>query len=140
MVEIGRWKAVLKLAWTPVDRIPEGAVYDVLRHNGVQGVPEIYTRGLLVEDLEGYRLEFIIMENCGESVASFFEDSEIPLSLHEKVALVVQQVTSCLAQARSAGVLHRDISKGNIAVTHSIKDKGYVAKVIDWGHAKVVDS
>ncbi|KAJ2717615.1 hypothetical protein GGI07_005956, partial [Coemansia sp. Benny D115] len=54
-------EAVLKLAWSPVDRMPEGAVYDVLRHNGVQGVPEIYTRGLLVKDLEGYRLEIIVM-------------------------------------------------------------------------------
>ncbi|KAJ2721495.1 hypothetical protein GGI07_003950, partial [Coemansia sp. Benny D115] len=133
-------EAVLKLAWTPVDRMPEGAVYDVLRHNGVQGVPEIYTRGLLVKNLEGYRLEIIVMEYCGESVASFFEDSDVLLSLHGKVALVVRQVTSCLAQARSAGVLHRDISQGNIAVEDNPETDSYVAKVIDWGHAKVIGS
>ncbi|KAJ1726323.1 hypothetical protein LPJ72_006375, partial [Coemansia sp. Benny D160-2] len=55
-------KAVLKLSWMPVSRIPEGAVYDVLRLNGVEGIPEIYSSGIICADFLGNRLEYIIME------------------------------------------------------------------------------
>ncbi|KAJ2887782.1 hypothetical protein FB639_001085, partial [Coemansia asiatica] len=39
----------------------------------------------------------------------------------------------CLVSARSIGILHRDISSGNIAVRDGI------ATVIDWGYAKIID-
>ncbi|KAJ2668199.1 hypothetical protein GGH99_006490, partial [Coemansia sp. RSA 1285] len=66
-------KAVLKLSWTPVSRIPEGAVYDVLRLNGVEGIPEIYSSGIICADFLGNRLEYIIMEYCGDSLTTYFD-------------------------------------------------------------------
>ncbi|KAJ2878781.1 hypothetical protein FB639_003278, partial [Coemansia asiatica] len=39
----------------------------------------------------------------------------------------------CLVSARSIGILHRDISSGNIAVRNG------TATVIDWGYAKIID-
>ncbi|KAJ1944142.1 hypothetical protein GGF37_002332 [Kickxella alabastrina] len=50
----------------------------------------------------------------------------------ELVPGFVKQLTLCLAQANDTGVLHRDISAGNVCVKN---DKVYV---IDWGCAKVI--
>ncbi|KAJ2510541.1 hypothetical protein GGI11_005450, partial [Coemansia sp. RSA 2049] len=124
-------KAVLKLSWTPVSRIPEGAVYDVLRLNGVEGIPEIYSSGIICADFLGNRLEYIIMEHCGDSLTTYFDGKCRPNELpqnerRKKLANIVQDVSACLVQAYSAGVLHRDVSMGNIAISG---DKVFV---IDW--------
>ncbi|KAJ1899310.1 hypothetical protein LPJ81_004168 [Coemansia sp. IMI 209127] len=130
-------KAVLKLSWTPKNRLPEGAVYDILREGNVQGVPDIYDSGLLLTDFFGYRLEYIILEHCGESIGSYVngyrkDDKTIDPGAHLEVKQFIHQITSCLVQARVHGILHRDISDGNIAVRDG------KAKVIDWGYAKVI--
>ncbi|KAJ2509744.1 hypothetical protein GGI11_005753, partial [Coemansia sp. RSA 2049] len=111
-------KAVLKLSWTPVSRIPEGAVYDVLRLNGVEGIPEIYSSGIICADFLGNRLEYIIMEYCGDSLTTYFDG---------------KYVSACLVQANFAGMLHHDISMGSITVR---RDKVFV---IDWGYARFID-
>ncbi|KAJ2516750.1 hypothetical protein H4217_004390, partial [Coemansia sp. RSA 1939] len=131
-------KAVLKLSWTPVSRIPEGAVYDVLRLNGVEGIPEIYSSGIICADFLGNRLEYIIMEHCGDSLTTYFDGKCRPNELpqnerRKKLANIVQDVSACLVQAYSAGVLHRDVSMGNIAISG---DKVFV---IDWGYARFLD-
>ncbi|KAJ2861048.1 hypothetical protein FB639_005551, partial [Coemansia asiatica] len=56
--------AVLKLLWTSVDRLPENAVYEMLLREYIEGIPRMFRRGLLIEDFGGFRLEFMIMENC----------------------------------------------------------------------------
>ncbi|KAJ2355468.1 hypothetical protein GGF43_002669 [Coemansia sp. RSA 2618] len=61
---------ILKLSWTPIDRMPEGAVYDVLEQGKVRWLPEIFLRGTLVKDLLGYRLEYLLMEDCGETIGA----------------------------------------------------------------------
>ncbi|KAJ2543741.1 hypothetical protein GGF49_001823 [Coemansia sp. RSA 1853] len=86
---------VLKYSWTPVDRLPEGA---------------IYSSGILVKNFFGYRLEYLLMEDCAD---------------------VINRTVSCLVEAAKAGVLHRDISAGNITICN-----GQV-RVIDWGYAKL---
>ncbi|KAJ2719023.1 hypothetical protein GGI07_005460 [Coemansia sp. Benny D115] len=140
-VEWNDMKAVLKLSWTPHDRQPEGAIYDILKRNNVSGIPEIYDSGILIKNFFGYRLEYILMEDCGATVNTWRND-HFWCSLHSNcniatpedlVSRVVSKVISCLSQARSAGVLHRDISTGNIAVN----SKGDVF-VIDWGYAKPI--
>ncbi|KAJ2722428.1 hypothetical protein GGI07_003326 [Coemansia sp. Benny D115] len=134
-------KVVLKLSWTPHDRQPEGAIYDILKCNNVSGIPEIYDSGILIKNFFGYRLEYILMEDCGATVNTWRND-HFWCSLHSNcniatpedlVSRVVSKVISCLWQARLAGVLHRDISTGNIAVN----SKGDVF-VIDWGYAKPI--
>ncbi|KAJ2585955.1 hypothetical protein EV177_009850, partial [Coemansia sp. RSA 1804] len=115
-------KAVLKLSWTPVSRIPEGAVYDVLRLNGVEGIPEVYSSGIICADFLGNRLEYIIMEHCGDSLTTYFtgkykKDTWLPKENSRNLAKIVQDVSACLIQANTAGVLHRDVSMGNIAIS-----------------------
>ncbi|KAJ1882106.1 hypothetical protein LPJ66_011204, partial [Kickxella alabastrina] len=61
--------AVLKLSWTPVNRLPEGAAYAILNKRPVEGIPEIFSSGLLISNLNGYRLEFVLMEDCGQPMA-----------------------------------------------------------------------
>ncbi|KAJ2657678.1 DEAH-box ATP-dependent RNA helicase prp22 [Coemansia sp. RSA 1200] len=131
-------KAVLKLSWTPVRRLPEGAIYEYLRRAGIDGVPEVYGSGLIKDNFFGYRLEYIVLEHCGQSIGSHVKDSRrrrVPESeIHKQVGHFVSQVSSCLVQARTHGVLHHDISDGNIAVSNGR------AKVIDWGYAKIIEA
>ncbi|KAI7820582.1 hypothetical protein BX661DRAFT_173553 [Kickxella alabastrina] len=127
----GKHDAVLKLSWTPVNCLPEGAAYAILNKRPVECIPKIFSSGLLISDLNGYRLEFVLMEYCGQSMAEYLKVK----TDNQKAELVpgfVKQLTLCLAQANDTGVLHRDISAGNVCVKN---DKVYV---IDWGCAKVV--
>ncbi|KAJ2783693.1 hypothetical protein GGI15_002487 [Coemansia interrupta] len=128
--------AVLKLAWTPVERQPEGALYDVLKRQRIDCVPEVYRSGIVIPDFLGYRLEFILMEDCGESLYTKFQ-SDGPIEAKEKSLFthaenVVRKVCVCLLQAAQVGVVHRDISAGNI----TLRD-GKVF-LIDWGFGKVI--
>ncbi|KAJ2558528.1 hypothetical protein EV175_000743 [Coemansia sp. RSA 1933] len=131
-------RAVLKLSWTPVKRLPESAVYEILRRTEVEGLPEVYDSGLLEIDAFGYRLEYIIIEHCGQSIGGFVDscrERQVPDSeIHNHVNQFIRQVSSSLVQARVQGILHRDISDGNIAVRDG------QAKVIDWGYAKIVET
>ncbi|KAJ2719438.1 hypothetical protein GGI07_005217 [Coemansia sp. Benny D115] len=136
-------KAVLKLSWTPHDRQPEGAIYDILKRDKVSGIPEIYGSGILIKNFFDYRLEYILMEDCGATVNTWNED-RYWCNLHRKLGMaeparfvgrVVDKVSVCLSQAKTAGVLHRDISAGNIAVNGN----GDVY-VIDWGFAKPISN
>ncbi|KAJ2787292.1 hypothetical protein GGI15_000842 [Coemansia interrupta] len=128
--------AVLKLSWTPVERQPEGALYDILQHGKVENIPKIYRSGIIVGDFLGYRLEYILMEHCGEPVNALFakhgQDANDDDYLYSCAGNVIQKVCACLLQAASAGVFHRDVSAGNI----TLRD-GKVF-LIDWGFGKVI--
>ncbi|KAJ2484733.1 hypothetical protein IWW37_006112, partial [Coemansia sp. RSA 2050] len=146
--------AILKLSSTQTNRLPEGAVYRVLENykrppandddptdsgdQGVPNLPKIFLSGNLVEDFDGFRLEFLVMEHCGTPIVSHFQsvlsDKDSRPNANAQAKLYVRQVTSTLTTALAAGVLHRDISAGNIAV------KDGKAFVIDWGYAKLVKS
>ncbi|KAI9505254.1 hypothetical protein BX070DRAFT_233403 [Coemansia spiralis] len=127
--------AILKILWTPKDRITEGAVYAILRESKVLGIPLVYDSGILKENVFGYRLEYLVMEDCGKPIVDFAKTgySRKQSLLGANIAsLHVSQVSACLASAYTAGVLHRDISSGNITI-----DEPRNARIIDWGFAKV---
>ncbi|KAJ2692965.1 hypothetical protein GGH99_001402 [Coemansia sp. RSA 1285] len=93
-------RAVLKLSWTPVKRLPEGAVYEVLHRSGISGIPEVYDTELIREDFYGYRLEYIILEHCGDSIEAYIRDSrnrrDTESEIHINVEQFINQVTSCI--------------------------------------------
>ncbi|KAJ2498725.1 hypothetical protein GGH96_004083 [Coemansia sp. RSA 1972] len=137
---------ILKYSWTPVDRLPEGAVYRVLESHNVSCLPKTYSSGILVKNLFGYRLEYLLMEDCGESIESrFLKIQELcrgriyawpnyARSAYANIINIVYQTVACLVETENAGVLHRDISAGNITIS-----KGQV-RVIDWGCAKLTQT
>ncbi|KAJ1861755.1 hypothetical protein LPJ73_000946 [Coemansia sp. RSA 2703] len=130
--------AVLKLAWTPVERQPEGALYDILQRGEVDYIPHIYRSGIIVSDFLGYRLEYILMEYCGKPLASLFKTDAVSSAKKNKLfsdaGHVIRKVCACLLQAAKAGVFHRDVSAGNITIRD---DKVFL---IDWGFGKVVST
>ncbi|KAJ2873999.1 hypothetical protein H4R27_006531, partial [Coemansia aciculifera] len=141
-------RAVLKFSSTRTNRLPEGAVYEVLNNykvpradggeKGVPNLPQVFLSGNLVEDFDSFRLEFLVMEHCGTPIVEHIrgmhesKDDSVRSQAATQAELYVKQVTSTLMMALAAGVLHWDISPGNIA----IKDDR--AFVIDWGYAKLL--
>ncbi|KAJ1718599.1 hypothetical protein LPJ53_006431, partial [Coemansia erecta] len=59
------------LSWTPTDRMPEGAIYEYLHTKKVVGIPQVYKSGIIVRELFGYRLEFILLEDCGSDLFKY---------------------------------------------------------------------
>ncbi|KAJ2767117.1 hypothetical protein IWQ56_003451 [Coemansia nantahalensis] len=126
--------AVLKLMWTPVNRLPEPAVYQVLHGAGVDRIPKIYDQGILAKDPFGYRVDYMVVEDVGHppdaDIKGYASTSgESPC---DRAVRLVAQVVKTLIEAKKAGVLHRDVSMGNIAV------RGDRASLIDWGYAKLL--
>ncbi|KAJ2591229.1 hypothetical protein H4R99_006833, partial [Coemansia sp. RSA 1722] len=128
---------VLKLSWTAENRLPENALYDILLRNQIKGVPEMRSRGLICRGFHGYRLEYMVMDNCGVSLSKALENihsMDNVTFFTDAVKSIISQVTACLVSAFAVGIVHRDISDGNIAVKVEV---GQVdARVIDWGYAK----
>ncbi|KAJ1813597.1 hypothetical protein LPJ56_003350 [Coemansia sp. RSA 2599] len=98
--------------------MPKNAIYDILLDGKVQGIPQLFSHGLLIEDFWGYRLEYIVMEDCGVPLSKALETlrprGEKAFVIYLKQ--IIDEVTACLVDASVAGVLHRDISDSNIAV------------------------
>ncbi|KAJ2883183.1 hypothetical protein H4R27_002926 [Coemansia aciculifera] len=131
--------AILKLSWTPVDRMPEGAFYEILDKADVKGIPKVYDSGIPKSSLFGYRLEYLVLEDCGSTIAEYlalrFKGKPESVELYDSIKCIVRHTLSCLVQARVKGnILQRDISAGNIMVAND----GTV-KVIDWGYAKLLE-
>ncbi|PIA14181.1 hypothetical protein COEREDRAFT_99132 [Coemansia reversa NRRL 1564] len=129
--------AILKLTWAPNYRLPEGAAYQIIGSACGDLIPKIYSSGILISDSFGYRLEYAIMEDCGETLEQYasrccksfgFECT----SFYAKMVEVIGSISNCLAIAYSEGVLHRDISPGNIAI-----NRAGAVKLIDWGCARL---
>ncbi|KAJ2746809.1 hypothetical protein GGI20_001040 [Coemansia sp. BCRC 34301] len=116
---------------------PRSAIYEFLKHAGVDCILTIRACGLLEKDRFGYRLEYLVLEHCGKPIDRYMESnfeagSVDPLLF--KVANVIESVVRCLTQARVyASILHQDISLGNVMVAVDS-----IVKVIDWGYGKVL--
>jgi serine/threonine-protein kinase len=65
--------------------------------------------------------------------------SKQPLPL-EQVLDIVDQVALALATTHGAGVVHRDLSPGNIFIEHIAGSNREIARVLDFGISKVRDA
>ncbi|KAJ2734752.1 hypothetical protein IW152_002075 [Coemansia sp. BCRC 34962] len=111
---------ILKISSTPTNRFPEGALYDVLATKDandnllVSGIPHVYMSGILANDVDGYRVEFLLMEDCGKTIVEFFADlrqSEVSAAeIANKAKKCVSSVIQTLAEARHVSVLQRHFS------------------------------
>lgn len=125
--------AILKLSWTPVNRHPEGAVYDGLKKFNVEGTPKVYDSGIIEQDIFGYRVEYLILEDCGPTIDKYLEGLADKPDACAQAQEFLSQVASCLVEASYYGILHRDVSIGNIAI------KNGKEKLIDWGLGKFLE-
>ncbi|KAJ2125509.1 hypothetical protein IW147_000861 [Coemansia sp. RSA 720] len=126
--------AILKLTWTPTYCYPEGAGYRMIGEACNGYIPEVYLSGVLVKNSFGYRLEFLVLEDCGISIDTYAIRCRNVGTKAEQfsatLAKSIKHVSGCLAKAYAAGVLHRDISAGNIAI------KDGQTRLIDWGYSR----
>ncbi|HEY6727772.1 MAG TPA: protein kinase [Polyangiaceae bacterium] len=98
-------------------------------------VVQVYDDG---ETPEG--LPYIVMEYLeGESLEDrIVRSGDIPLAEAVRIAT---HVGRALARAHSRGIVHRDLKPANIFITRNDDDEmGWVAKVLDFGIAKVDDN
>ncbi|KAJ2498050.1 hypothetical protein GGH96_004641 [Coemansia sp. RSA 1972] len=126
--------AILKLTWTPTYCYPEGAGYRMISEACNGYIPEVFLSGVLVKNAFKYRLEFLVLEDCGVSIDTYAMQCRHANTRAEQfsatLAKAIMHVSECLAKAYAAGVLHRDISAGNIAI------KDGQARLIDWGYSR----
>ncbi|KAJ2687629.1 hypothetical protein IWW39_002811 [Coemansia spiralis] len=127
--------AMLKLVWTPTYRLPEVSMYDWLLSNGCNAVPKVLESSIVASDVFGYRLEYIVMEDCGVPLLEYFRaacGSSGDISKRDADAEdIFKQLASSLAIAESLGVAHCDISTENITVRDG------TAFIIDWTRSQL---
>ncbi|KAJ2033426.1 hypothetical protein H4S03_005657 [Coemansia sp. S3946] len=128
-------EVVFKLTWLRTNRLPEGAVYKVLEDGNVPNLPTIFASGILVKDFCGHRLEYLVIEYCGESIVDHIRNMRKNGAFASEVADMIKTCTRSvihtLAAALRSNVLHRDVLPGNITTD------GTRVFVIDWGCAKL---
>jgi serine/threonine-protein kinase len=97
-------------------------------------VVQVYDNG---ETAEG--TPYIVMELLeGESLDHRIQ-SRGPVPLDQAVR-IIGQVARALTRAHSLGIVHRDLKPENIFLTHTQDDDGEIAKVLDFGIAKIKTS
>ncbi|KAJ2655265.1 hypothetical protein IW148_006118 [Coemansia sp. RSA 1199] len=127
---------ILKLAWTPLKQLPEPAVYDALKAANIPNIPLIIDSGIIIENSFGYRVEYLLIEDCGISLTKYLlTQSHWDMKwMSDNAARPMSQIVECIYSAWNAGILHRDISAGNILV------KGGQVRIIDWGSATLLEN
>jgi eukaryotic-like serine/threonine-protein kinase len=83
-------------------------------------------------------ITYIVMEYIAGRTLEELIATEHPLS-RERVVDLVLQVLAALAEAHGLGILHRDLKPENILV-QQLRTHGELAKVLDFGIAKLMDS
>ncbi|KAJ2046671.1 hypothetical protein H4S04_004903, partial [Coemansia sp. S16] len=82
-----------------------------------------------------HRLEYLVVEYCGESIVdhiqSMRKNGALASNVAKKVKTCTRSVMQMLVAALHSNVLHRDVSPGNITTD------GACVFVIDWGCAKL---
>ncbi|KAJ2862852.1 hypothetical protein GGH94_004007 [Coemansia aciculifera] len=130
--------AMLKLVWSPTCRLPEAVMYDWLLNNGCNAVPKVYESLVIADDVFGYRLEVLLIEDCGMPLLEYFKAAHGNVSDTSRrdadAEGIFKQLASCLAVAHSAGVIHCDVSAEHIAV------RGGHAFIFDWTRAQLTTS
>ncbi|KAJ2497141.1 hypothetical protein GGH96_005329 [Coemansia sp. RSA 1972] len=135
-VEKNRRDVILKLAWSPVDQLPESAVYDALKAANIPNIPLIIDSGIIIEKSFGYRVEYLLIEDCGISLTKYLlTQSHWDMKrMSDNAARPMSQIVEIIYNAWNAGILHRDISADNILV------KGGQVRIIDWGSATLLEN
>ena len=125
--------AVMKLSSNHAERQSEHEVYQVLHENNVPHIPQVYVSGI-IDRWDNQEFECVVMEAGGEFLDDYLIQSK-PCSrtVVRNFNNAMTSVLECIWRAQLIGILHRDISMGNVLIDGST---GKVM-VIDWGMARV---
>ncbi|KAJ2675028.1 hypothetical protein GGI25_004176 [Coemansia spiralis] len=91
--------------WIPTDRFSECTAYSTLRKNGVTGVPEVLYYGTLKADFFGYRMEILLLEDCGTPIIDHLDNISTPqnfMKCANKLAKCAKEAASTLVHAYDA--------------------------------------
>ncbi|KAJ2557348.1 hypothetical protein GGH12_006198, partial [Coemansia sp. RSA 1822] len=135
-VKKNRRDYILKLAWTPVDQLPEPAVYDALKAANIPNIPSIIDSGIIIENSFGFRVEYLLIEDyCVPLTKYLLTQSHWDMNrMSDNAAKPMSQIVECIYSAWNAGILHRDISADSVVV------KGGQVRIIDWGSATLLEN
>lgn len=98
-------------------------------------VVQVYDDGETPEGLPYIVMEYLEGESLEDRVA---RDRDIPLAEAVRIA---SHVGRALSRAHGRGIVHRDLKPANIFITKNDDDEmGWVAKVLDFGIAKLDDN
>lgn len=107
----------------------EARAVSALRHPNVAQVYDFGRSGtwfyLVMELVEGRTLRALM-------------DQDAPLPLERACALMTQ-ILSALEEAHASGIIHRDLKPENVLVAR-LRDGSDLAKVVDFGIARVIDA
>lgn len=96
-----------------------------------EGIVKVYDFAIHENSVPYYVMELIVGDSLGDSLEKFG-----PLDFWEATALF-QEVAAALKYAHDKGIVHRDIKPDNIFLAHDESKKGYHAKLLDFGIAKL---
>lgn len=107
----------------------EARAVSALRHPNVAQVYDFGRQGtwfyLVMELVEGRTLRALM-------------DQDAPLPL-ERACTLMTQILSALEEAHASGIIHRDLKPENVLVAR-LRDGSDLAKVVDFGIARVIDA
>ncbi|MEW5742107.1 MAG: protein kinase [Myxococcota bacterium] len=107
----------------------EARAVSALRHPNVAQVYDFGRQGswfyLVMELVEGRTLR-----------ALMDQDAPVPL---ERACTLMTQILSALEEAHAGGIIHRDLKPENVLVAR-LRDGSDLAKVVDFGIARVIDA
>ncbi|KAJ1850783.1 hypothetical protein LPJ76_006342, partial [Coemansia sp. RSA 638] len=107
-VKKNRRDYILKLAWTPVDQLPEPAVYDALKAANIPNIPSIIDSGIIIENSFGFRVEYLLIEDyCVPLTKYLLTQSHWDMNrMSDNAAKPMSQIVECIYSAWNAGILH----------------------------------
>ena len=94
---------------------------------------KVYDHGLLDDGRPYIVMELLTGEPLDSRLTLF---GRIPV---QETARMVLQIARALQQAHDSGITHRDLKPENIFLVHSVDDDDEIAKVLDFGIAKLTD-
>jgi serine/threonine-protein kinase len=91
------------------------------------------------DDGETLGVPYIVMEYLDGETLEARLDRQRDMALPEAIR-ITSHVGRALAKAHARGIVHRDLKSGNVFIARTEDDElGWVAKVLDFGVAKLVD-
>jgi serine/threonine protein kinase len=93
---------------------------------------QIYDHGLMNDGRPYIVMEFLVGEPLDKRLQ---RDGRLSL---QETARIVSQVSKGLSRAHERGIVHRDLKPENIFLVHDEEDGDQIAKVLDFGIAKIV--